>query len=255
MIPGPVPARRHYGRRLHRERGGMVAVIIVCCAILLVAGLIARAVRHGRVITRRVNALYGAASSGDQAQLRDWLGRGHSIDLQDRDGNTALHFAYYQGEQDAIDALVGYGADDNLRNNEGLSPAEMRILATAENQLELGADCLGSQGEWRDEERGRAIYNRLKQKQARIYNPALVRCVLRSDQRRKLLRLAIKLGVRGSEERLAQVLRGYGTKEMATDYLNCGSHALGQAAERWARQHKYRIVRTGRGTAVSWGRF
>ncbi len=236
----------------------MLAAIIVCCVILLIllmAGLIALAVHNGRVATRRVHALYEAATSGDQTQLRDWLDRGHSIDLKGREGNTALHLAYYHGRQDAIDALIAYGADDNLRNREDLSPAEMRVLATIEDQLDAGADCLTAQGEWQDRERGWEIYSELKQHERRIYNPALVRCLLRSDQRRKLLCLAIKLGVRGSEERLAQVLRGYGTKEMATDYLNCGSHVLAQAAERWARQHNYHIVRTGRGNAVSWGQF
>jgi hypothetical protein len=233
----------------------VITALISCCAILLVVALIGRAVHHGRVITRRVNTLYQAAASGDRAQLQDWLDRGHSIDLQDREGNTALHFAYYQGEQHAIDALVAYGADDNLRNKEGLSPSEMRVLAEVENQLDLCVDYLNDAGNWLDRDRGWTIYSRIKEYQARIYNPALVRCVLRSKQRRKLLRLAIKLGVRGSEERLAQVLRGYGTKEMATDYLNAGSDVLSAAAQRWARQHNYRIIRMGRGAAATWGRF
>jgi ankyrin repeat protein len=114
----------------------VLAAITTCCAILLLAGLTARAVHHGRVISRLVNVLYRAAASGDHARLRDWLDRGHSIDLQDHEGNTALHFAYYQGQQDAIDALIAYGADNNLHNKEGLSPAEMYLLATIEDQLD-----------------------------------------------------------------------------------------------------------------------
>ena len=52
-------------------------------------------------------------------------------------------------------------------------------------------DILSRNGGWLMKEQGRIIYNQLKQHEPRIYNPALVRRVLTSDDRRKLLRLAI----------------------------------------------------------------
>lgn len=224
----------------------VVAIIIGCVAVpLIVFGL----VRYRRTVrNRRVNELYEAASTGD---LTQWS---HAVDVQDSEGNTALHLAYYRGQQDAIAALVAYGADDNLRNNEHLTPAEMGVMATIELQLRAGAKCL-SHGEWVDSERGRVIYDKLREQKPRIYNPALVRCVLTGKNRTSLLHLAIKLGIRGSEKRLAQALHGYGTREMATDYLNAGSKVLREAAEAWAKRNGYEIVSFGGARTVSWGRF
>ena len=119
-----------------------------------------------------------------------------------------------------------------------------------------GARGPGPTGVWHDMSTGRVVYDELKGCSPRIYNPAIVRLVLRnSELRRRLLQLAIKLGISGSEEKLGEVLDGFGTKEMAVDYLNAGSDILYVAAERWARRRNYRIYRTGGWRAVTWGQF
>ncbi|WP_158886867.1 ankyrin repeat domain-containing protein [Amycolatopsis anabasis] len=232
----------------------VIGIVVVCAGVLVLIAVAVKAHRR-KVTARRVNAIYQAAVAGDRDQLLRWMNQGLSFDLQDRQGNTALHFAHYRGRQDAIDALVAFGADDNLRNHEGLSPVEMGQVAAIEDQLSEGARCLGAGGHWQDAERGRAIYTQLRQRKPRVYNPALVRCVLANPNRRTLLHLAIKLGIRGSEEKLAEVLHGYGTKDMAVDYLNAGSAALREAAEKWARRNNYRIHHLSGHTSVSWGRF
>ena len=217
---------------------------------LLLSALLRRRVRA------HVNALYCVASEGDANKIREELDRGISIDLQDDNGNTALHLAYYDGQERAVARLVTFGAGENLRNREGLTAPEMMTLASTEELLKRGVGCLEPMGVWRDANQGRAVYNELKECSPRIYNPAIVRFVLKNPgSRRQLLHLAIKLGVSGSEAKLVEVLDGFGTKEMAVDYLNAGSGILRVAAERWARRNDYRIHSTGGRRVVAWGQF
>jgi hypothetical protein len=132
----------------------------------------------------------------------------------------------------------------------------MAEVASIERLLGEGVEYLGDHGSWLDVVGGRAVYDRLRRRRPRVYNPAVVRFILKAGQRRRrLLHLAIKLGVRGSEEKLAEVLNAYGTQQMAVDYLNAGSPHLRAAAESWARRHGYRIYYTSGRSPVTWGRF
>ncbi len=71
----------------------------------------------------------------------------------------------------------------------------------------------------------------------------------------KILILAIKLGLDGSEDELITVLYEYGDTKMAEDYLNCGSEKLSDGASRWAAAHGY-SVDTGLGShRCGWGHF
>ncbi len=233
-----------------------VLVIVFLTFFALVGLTLLLSALRRRRVRARVNALYCAASKGDANQIQKELGRGISIDLQDDKGNTALHFAYYDGQERAVARLVAFGADENLRNREGLTAPEMMTLASTEELLKRGARCLEPMGVWRDVNQGRAVYGKLEGCSPRIYNPAIVRVVLKnSESRRQLLYLAIKLGISGSEEKLVEVLDGFGTKEMAVDYLNAGSDILRVAAERWARRNNYRIYTTGGRRVVTWGQF
>ena len=150
---------------------------------------------------------------------------------------------------------MAFGADEHLRNKEHLLPAEMSEVATIEGLLTDGAGCLDTHGEWLDRERGREVYDQLRNRKPRIFNPALVRRVLAGERQTQLVYLAIRLGVFGSEKKLAEILHGYGSVGMATDYLNCGSPVLREAAEAWARRHGYTIEYTSHGRSVAWGRF
>ncbi|WP_181723033.1 ankyrin repeat domain-containing protein [Nocardia gipuzkoensis] len=236
----------------------VVEIIVGLVVILLIAVwptvLFVRSARKRRNI-RLVDGLLTAATAGDLALLRQKLDRGVSINLTAAQGNTALHYAYYIGQKEAVDNLRAFGADENLRNNEGLTPAEMTDLAAAEYLLRQGVHCLYPDGTWRDTGQGYPIYNRLRQYPPRIFNPAVVRQVLDHDHRRELLILAIKLGQSGSLEKLAQALNGFGNKTMAEDYLNSGSAYLRTAAERWAQVHNYRIFTTPGHVKVIWGQF
>jgi hypothetical protein len=107
---------------------------------------------------------------------------------------------------------------------------------------------------WLNEKRARPLYESLTRRSPRIYNPALVRVFLGYKYYRRVVCLAVKVGMPGSEERLAQILHAYGTKEIATDFLNSGSPALAAAAREWAtlraiRSALYQAMRARLGAA------
>jgi hypothetical protein len=233
---------------------GTVLVIVAVAVVLLMGALVVRP-RRRKVHTAQVGRLYEAALTGDRDRLRETVDRTRSVNLFDAEGNTALHLAYYHGRQEAIDALVAFGADENLRNKEHLLPAEMSEVATIEGLLTDGARCLDRHGDWLDMGRGREVYALLRNRKPRIFNPALVRRVVAGERQTQLVYLAIKLGVFGSEKRLAGILDAYGTEILATDYLNAGSPVLREAAERWARRHGYTIFYSPGARSVYWGRF
>ena len=83
----------------------------------------------------------------------------------------------------------------------------------------------------------------------------MLQVIKNEAMRLQTLILAIKLGIQGSEEKLASLLTVYGDKSMAEDYLNCGSSVLDKAGRRWARGHGYTIS-TGPGShRATWGKF
>jgi hypothetical protein len=232
--------------------GAVVIGIVVSVLVLLTVFLKAISPRRN---TRRVKTLLSAAAGGDAELLQRTLDKGISIDQSDPQGNTALHHAFYTGQEQAIARLREFGADENLRNNEGLTPPEMADIAEIERLLRLGVFFLTERGAWRNEKRGRAIYDQLTGFRPRVFNPALVRVVLQNKDRRRLLMLAIKIGKHGSEDELAEVLHGFGDQSMAEDYLNAGSPALRETAAKWARLRGLLISYRGGHTHVTWGRF
>lgn len=68
------------------------------------------------------NALvHVAAQNGSKRLVKLCLRRGASLNLQNLNGQTALHFAYGYGYSDVGDYLVSKGADDSIRNKDGLT--------------------------------------------------------------------------------------------------------------------------------------
>lgn len=236
----------------------VVAAIIILAFFAPALTLVSiRVIRYFGPTARRqrfVAELVSAAATDDMTLLGISMREG-TVNSATAQGDTALHYAYYASEQNAIDNLRAYGADQNLRNNEGLTPRDMADLAATEDQLRQGVRCLNSDGVWQEPDDGFRIYHRLRNTRGLIYNPAVVRQVLEPGRRRELLILAIKVGKPGSQERLAEALDAFGDKTMAEDYLNAGSPLLQQAAQRWARQHDYKIFRSPGAVSIVWGRF
>ncbi len=195
-----------------------------------------------------------------KSEQRDLAGllvsKGANVNAKGALGDTPLHVSIYKGNSDLTGLLRSKGADERLLNRYGLSPTEMRELPEVETKVVETAQLLSFGGEWSDSFRARSLYDSLKARQNRYLVNALVLRVIRGDDMRlRVLLLAIKLGIPGSEEKLDGLLMVYGDKSMAEDYLNSGSSLLHDSGEKWANSHGYHI-RSGPGSHRSgWGRF
>jgi ankyrin repeat protein len=61
-----------------------------------------------------------------QIVIKDVLGTaGADLNLRDLDGNTALHYAYACGSNQAMSALEGMSASSDITNNAGKTPFDV----------------------------------------------------------------------------------------------------------------------------------
>lgn len=65
--------------------------------------------------------LHVAAQNGNKRLVKLCLRRGAQLNLQNLHGQTALHYAYGYGYDECGDYLVKRGADDSIRNKDGLT--------------------------------------------------------------------------------------------------------------------------------------
>ncbi|MBU0719388.1 MAG: ankyrin repeat domain-containing protein [Planctomycetes bacterium] len=200
-------------------------------------------------------SLHEAVARGNVSRIDTCMKRGMSVNAQDDQGNTPLHYAYYQGRQDIVDRLIAYGADPTIRNNDGDTPADVREIGRADNLLHAGTVLLDGNGDWTDAAKARPIYDELKGMDGHLVTKAIVRQVTSGQDRLRLLFLAVKLGIPRSEQHLNELLRAYGDKSMAEDYLNCGSQLLYEGAKRWAADRGYSINAGGGSHRVAWDQF
>jgi ankyrin repeat protein len=184
------------------------------------------------------------------------VAKGADINAKGALDDTPLHTSVYKSDNEMASLLRSKGADESLLNRYGLNPEEMQAIPEVEEKVIATARLISSSGEWTDRYQARALYDELKLTQDRYLVNALVLQIIRGhDMRLRVLLLAIKLGISGSEEKLNNLLIVYGEKSMAEDYLNSGSSLLHSGASRWAADHGYHI-RTGPGSHRSnWGRF
>jgi len=223
--------------------------------VILFSGVILFGVGLKLLGARKRTPLHDAAMQGDVSRVDDYIRKGFPVNKQDSVGNTPLHYAYYHFQKEAIDRLKTYGADLTTRNKDGDTPLDMHKIAHAEILLTCGARLLSMSGEWTDRRAARPIYDKLKGMDVSIASKAIVRSVVRGEDRLRSLSIAVKLGRPGSEDRLNDALQGYGDKSMAEDYLNSGSLSLYEGAKRWANSRGYNI-RSGMGShRVGWGKF
>ena len=57
------------------------------------------------------------------------------LNLQDLDGNTAIHYAAYRGNLDIVNLLIKHGADFKKKNNSGLNVMHMAAQGDRPNVL------------------------------------------------------------------------------------------------------------------------
>jgi hypothetical protein len=240
-------------------------------------------------VQEKNSALLQAARTGDTATVKRMLDRHADMSTKDRYGDTPLHLALknkhadtaellvtsganvnakgalddtplhlsvYEGQTNMVTLLRQKGADETLLNRYGLNPAEMQGLPEIESRIVEAAQLLTSGGSWTYIGKARTLYDGLRAQQDKYLINSLVLQIIRSQDRRlQVLILAIKLGIRDSEDKLVSILMVYGDKSMAEDYLNSGSGTLAAGGRSWAAARGYRIM-TGPGShRASWGRF
>jgi len=85
-------------------------------------GIIARKKVSNEVNNRNENALIIATKFG---VLRDYLFKNNDVNQQDYLGNTALFYAINLRDKEAINMLLYYKANPYIKNNEGISAADL----------------------------------------------------------------------------------------------------------------------------------
>jgi ankyrin repeat protein len=66
-----------------------------------------------------------AAAEGDDKMVKLLLSKGENPNKQNKDGNTALHYAVAGNYNLCVDVLIAYGINENIENNEGLTAWEL----------------------------------------------------------------------------------------------------------------------------------
>ncbi|MCM1938400.1 ankyrin repeat domain-containing protein [Streptomyces sp. G3] len=95
--------------------------------------------------TERVVAIaMDLAREGDTGQLVEFVTHGLPVDVRDPAGNTLLMLAAYHGHAATVQALIGHGADPDLRNDRDQSPIAGALFKGADDVVavlrEAGAD-------------------------------------------------------------------------------------------------------------------
>src|SRR5687768_3257741 len=90
------------------------------------------------------SALADAAEKRDKPTLRKLLGTGVDVNAAQVDGTTALHWATYHDDVEAVELLVRAGANVNVVNRYGVPPLAQACTngneAIVRLLLEAGAD-------------------------------------------------------------------------------------------------------------------
>ena len=66
-----------------------------------------------------------AAAEGDVKMVKLMLSKGINPNLQNVDGNTALHYAVAGNYHTCVDTLIAFGMNENTQNKDGLIAWEM----------------------------------------------------------------------------------------------------------------------------------
>ena len=110
---------------------------------IVLAGMLGSVAATG-VAAGADGGLADAAKARDWAQVAALIGEGADVDARQADGATALHWAAYWDEADALAGLIRAGADVNAQNDYGASPlwaaCANRHPGIVERLLAAGAD-------------------------------------------------------------------------------------------------------------------
>ena len=72
------------------------------------------------------STVVGAAKNADKATLKTLLQQRANVKLPEPDGTTALHWAAFNNDAEAVDLLLNAGADVAAKNSFGVPPRHRR---------------------------------------------------------------------------------------------------------------------------------
>jgi ankyrin repeat protein len=83
------------------------------------------------------DSLFFAAGSGDLAEVKRLvIGCGVDPNIQDKDGETPLHLAAWDGHLDVVELLLEHGANPNIQENKyGKTPLHYAVSRRLENKF------------------------------------------------------------------------------------------------------------------------
>ncbi len=124
------------GRSQKRQEG--------CAAFRLVVAVLVLGLGYAGVVEAQPTRLVDAAKQGERAAVRSLLDQGASVDAAEGDGTTALHWASYHDDVDAVGLLLDAGADVNAANDLGATAlwaaSQNGGVAVVKTLLDAGAD-------------------------------------------------------------------------------------------------------------------
>lgn len=73
----------------------------------------------------RKSSLLAVARSGDAERIEELIKKGADVNVTDKDGSTALHWAAQEGDVHLCSVLLKAGADVNAGDRDGVTPLEV----------------------------------------------------------------------------------------------------------------------------------
>lgn len=85
----------------------------------------------------KLEAIHECAREGEIDKLHKYIGDGVSVNLQDSEGRTPLHWAVDRGHTNIVELLLSKSADVNAKDNEGQTPLHYAAMCDREDVAEI----------------------------------------------------------------------------------------------------------------------
>jgi ankyrin repeat protein len=81
-----------------------------------------------RAQRRRTRALRDAVFARDLAEIQRLGRKDKWVNARDEGGHSALHHAYYAGEEAIVEELLSLGANEHLHSLDGITARQMTLV-------------------------------------------------------------------------------------------------------------------------------